>query len=207
MTTRAGRLVRGRRRAFGDPALMAGLRVVLWAFGCWLVLASRFSASVRAQITRSLTVEISTDDGIARHWIFDAQRRRVSVFAGRARAPDFAVRFTSSGQALRDLTSPRAIELIVGGWMHGAVRLEGNHLLLLWFNGLMRKPVTIGPAAPSRQALPGAYLAHDPSSTGVEKITIEPAVPELDRRWTGAWNARDKLWIVRGANGEPLREP
>ena len=186
---------------------LTGLRVVLWAFGFWLDLASRFSASVRAQITRSLTVEISTDDGIARHWIFDGQRRRVSVFAGRARAPDFAVRFTSSGQALRDLTSPRAIERIVGGWTQGAVRLEGSHLILLWFHGLIRKPLAIGPAGPSRQTLPGAYLAHDPSSNGVEKITIEPAVPQLDPRWTGAWNARDKLWIVRGANGEPLREP
>lgn len=199
-----------RRRGSG-PAMVAALRALLWALlwalGYGLVLASRFSARVRSQITRSLTVEISTDDGVARHWAFDSQRRRVSVSAGRVRTPDFALRFTSSGQALRDLTSPRAIDRILGGLTDGAVRLEGNHLVLLWFHGLLRNLVAIGRAGPARQALPGAYVAHDPAANGVEKITIEPAVRHLDPNWTGAWNSRAKLWIVRGANGEPLREP
>jgi hypothetical protein len=194
-------------RQGSGPALVAGLRVLLWVLGDGLVLASRLSAPVRSQITRNLTIEISTDDGVARHWVFDGQRRRVSVSAGRAEAPDFAVRFTSSGQALRDLTSPRAIDRIMGGLMHGAVRLEGSALILLWFRGLTRKVVPIGRAGPARQALPGAYLAHDPASTGAEQITIEPAVRQLDPRWTGAWNSRARLWIVRGASGDPLREP
>ncbi len=194
-------------RQGSGPALVAGLRVLLWVLGDGLVLASRLSAPVRSQITRNLTIEISTDDGVARHWVFDGQRRRVSVSAGRAEAPDFAVRFTSSGQALRDLTSPRAIDRIMGGLMHGAVRLEGSALILLWFHGLTRKVVPIGRAGPARQALPGAYLAHDPASTGAEQITIEPAVRQLDPRWTGAWNSRARLWIVRGASGDPLREP
>ncbi len=89
----------------------------------------------------------------------------------------------------------------MSGVTQGAVRLEGNPLILLWFHGLTRKLVAIG------RALPGAYIAHDPASNGVEKIPIEPAVRQLDPRWTGAWNSRAKLWIVRGANGEPLREP
>jgi hypothetical protein len=164
----SGQLLPGQRRG-SSPAMVAALRVLLWALGYGLVLTSRFSARVRSQITRSLTVEISTDDGVARHWVFDSQRRHVSVSAGRVRTPDFALRFTNSGQALRDLTSPRA--------------------------------------GPPRQALPGAYVAHDPAANGVEKITIEPAVRQLDPGWTGAWNSRAKLWIVLGANGEPLREP
>lgn len=187
--------------------MVAALRALLCVLGYGLVLASRFSAEVRSQITRSLTVEISTDDGVARHWVFDSQRRQVSVSAGRAQAPDFALRFTSSGRALRDLTSPRAIDRILGGLTDGAVQLEGNHLILVWFYGLIRNLVAIGPAGPARQPLPGAYVAPDPAATGVEKITIEPAVRQLDPSWTGAWNARAKLWIVRGANGEPLREP
>jgi hypothetical protein len=196
----------GQRRGSG-PALVAGLRALLWVLGYGLVLASRFSAAVRSQITRNLTVEISTDDGVARHWMFDSQQRRVSVSAGRAEAPDFAVRFTSSGQALGDLTSPRALDRIMGGLMHGAVRLEGSPLILLWFHGLMRKLVAIGGAGPARQALPGGYLAHDPASDGAEQITIEPAVRQLDPRWTAAWNSRARLWIVRAASGDLLREP
>jgi hypothetical protein len=186
---------------------MAGLRVLLWVLGHGLVLASRFSASVRSQITRSLTFEISTDDGVARHWIFEAQRRRVSTSAGSTEAPDHAVRFTSSGQALRGLTSPHAVDRIIADLHHGSVRIEGSVLILLWFYGLTRKLVAVGRTSGPRHALPGAYLAHDPASNGVEDITIEPAVQELDPHWTDAWNSRAKLWIVRGATGEPMPEP
>ncbi|MFG2044904.1 hypothetical protein [Dactylosporangium sp. NPDC048998] len=181
--------------------------MLLWWIGHGLALASRFSTPVRSQITRSLTVEISTDDGVARHWVFDSRRRLVSVTAGRAEAPDLALRFTSSGQALRDLTSPRAMDRIMVNLMHGAVRLEGSVMILAWFHGLTRRLVPIGRPGSRRQALPGAYLAHDPASNGVEKITIEPAVRQLDPRWTRAWNSRAKLWLVRGASGEPLRDP
>ncbi|WP_329535778.1 hypothetical protein OG568_45225 [Streptomyces sp. NBC_01450] len=198
--------VRGRQRA-SHAAAVTGLRVLLWWLGHGLVLAARFSAALRSQITRSLTVEISADDGPARHWDFDAQRRRVSTSAGRAAAPDFAVRFPGSGHALRDLMSRDAIDAIMRDRIRGTVRVEGNHLLLMWFRGLIRKVVPIGESDPARRALPGAYVAHDPAANGVEKITIEPAVRQLDPRWTGAWNARAKLWIVRGTNGEPMREP
>jgi hypothetical protein len=185
---------------------MTGLRVLLWVFGYGLVLASRFSAPVRSQITRSLTVEISSDDGIARHWIFDGQRRRVSAFTGRARAPDLAVRFSSSGQALRALTSPRAGDRVLAGQVHGVIRLDGSPMIFLWFHGL-RTALPGWPETAARHALPGAYLAHDPASNGVEKIMIEPAERQLDPHWTAAWTARAKLGIVRGASGDPLGEP
>jgi hypothetical protein len=196
-----------RRLRVTGPAQVSCLRVLLWGLGHGLVLASRFSAPIRSQITRSLTVEISTDDGVARHWVFDGQRRQVAVFAGRAKAPDFAIRFSSSGQALAYLTSARAIDRILGGVTQGAVRLEGSPMVLVWFHGLAWRLVTIGRAGPPRHALPGAYLAHDPASNGVEQIAVEPAVGQLDPHWTGAWNARTRLWIVRGASGDPLREP
>ncbi|MER8072150.1 hypothetical protein ABTZ59_28040 [Streptomyces sp. NPDC094034] len=204
---RTAGLPHGQRRWSSGPASVTALRVLLWWLGYGLVQAARLSAPVRSQITRSLTVEISSDDGPSRHWVFDGQQRSVSSAPGRAAAPDFAVRFTTSGQALRDLTSPNVIDRVMVGRIHGTVRVEGNHLLLMWFRGLMRTVVPIGEAGPPRQALPGAYLAHDPASNGDEEITIEPAVRQLDPRWTGAWNARAKLWIVRGANGEPMWEP
>ncbi len=201
------RLLPRRRPRGSGPVRAAGLRVLLWGLGHGLAMASRVSAPIRSQITRSLTVEISADDGVARHWNFDAQRRRVSSAAGRSGAPDFAVRFTRSGRALRALTSARAVDRIMGGLSHGAVRLEGNPLILLWFGGLARRLVPAGRAGSSRRALPGGYLAHDPAANGVEKILIEPPVRELDPHWTAALNARARLWIVRGACGDPLQEP
>jgi hypothetical protein len=200
-------LARGRARGSG-PVPVTGLRVLLWGLGYGLVLGSRFSASIRSQITRSLIVEISTDDGVARHWDFDRQRRCVYSSPGRAGQPDCAVRFASSGQALRDLTSPHAIDRVMAGLGHGAVRLEGDPRVLLWFDGLARRLVPAGWVGSSRRALPGAYLAHDPAANGVEKIVVEPAVRQLDPCWTAAWKSRARLWIVRGACGEPLlQEP
>jgi hypothetical protein len=195
------------RRGSEPAPVVAGLRVLLWGLGYGLVLASRFSTPIRSQITRSLTVEISTDDGVARHWEFDAQRRLVFSSPGQARTPDFAVQFSSSGQALRTLTSPRAIDRIMGGLGHGTVRIEGNPRIMLWFHGLARRLVSFGRSGSSRLALPGAYLAHDPAANGVEKITIEAPVRQLDPRWTAAWQSRARLWIVRAACGDPLNEP
>jgi hypothetical protein len=110
---------------------VTGLRVLLGGLGYGLVLTSRFSASIRSQITRSLTVEIAADDGMAQHWDFDRERRCVYSSAGRADAPDCAVRFASSGQALRDLTSPHAL----GG---DSIRLDldiGDHQIRVAFPG------------------------------------------------------------------------
>jgi hypothetical protein len=201
------RAIRRAGHRLSGPVPVIGLRVLLWELGYGLVLASRFSASIQSQITRSLTVEISADDGVAQHWDFDRQRRCVYSSAGRTDTPDCAVRFASSGQALRDLTSPRAIDRIMGQLGHGAVRLEGDARVLIWFDGLARRLVTAGRAGSSRRVLPGAYLAHDPAANGVEKIEIEPAVRQLDPCWTAAWTSRARLWIVRGACGEPLQEP
>jgi hypothetical protein len=93
------------------------------------------------------------------------------------------------------------------GVMDEPIQLEGNPMVLVWFYGLMRNLVAGGLADPSRRVLPGAYVAHDPAANGVETITVEPAVRQLDPDRAGAWNARSKLWIVRGPNAEPLREP
>ena len=186
---------------------VTGLRVLLWGLGYGLVLGSRLSPSIRSQITRSLTVEISADDGVARHWDFDRQLRCIYSSAGRADKADCAVRFASSGQALRDLTSPQAIDRIMSGLGRGDVRLEGDARILLWFDGLARRVVTVGLAGRARQVLPGAYLAPDPAANGADEITIEPSVRQLDPCGTAAWASRARLWIVRGACGEPLREP
>jgi hypothetical protein len=205
---RAGQQLPGLARSRpGRVVPVSGLRVLLGGLGYGLVLASRFSTSIRSQITRSLTVEISADDGVAQHWDFDRQRRCVYSSPRRAGRADCALRFASSGQALRDLTSPHAIDRIMAGIGHGSVRLEGDPRVLLWFDGLARRVVSAGWADSSHRVLPGAYLAHDPAANGVEKIEIEPAVRQLDPCWTAAWAARARLWIVRGACGEPLQEP
>jgi hypothetical protein len=191
----------------GQRTRRTALRWLLWALAQSLVLAARLSSSVRLQITRSFTFEISTDDGVARQWVFDNHRRRVTTSAGSPNTADHTLRFTSSREALRVLASPDAVDRLAEGLYRETAYIEGHPLIPVWFLSLMRTFVPIGRATENHQALPGAYLTHDPASNGNETIIIEPAVSQLDPRWTNAWSARAKLWIIRGANDELLKEP
>jgi hypothetical protein len=180
------------------------LRLLLFTLGHGLALASRISASVRSQITRTLTFEISTDDGVARQWHFDGQQRRITTRAGRPRPPTNALRFPSSEAAVRALLSPHGTRLIADGKLHGTTRVEGALFAVYWFWGLTRKLIAIGPENGPRGPLPDSYTRHDPRSNGSEKIIIEPAIDRLDPKWTNAWEQRAKLLGVRATTGEPM---
>jgi hypothetical protein len=163
--------------------------------------------SVRSQITRTLTFELSGGDRVARHWVFDGQLRRATTHSGHAAAPDCALRFSSSWQALRTLSSPLTVDKVVRGVEDGMVELHGSAFVLLWFHGLTRKFVKIGRASGPRHRIPDAYIAHDPAACGAETIVIEPAVVRLDPAWTAAWKARSTMSQVRAYTDEPMLEP
>ena len=180
------------------------LRFLLFTLGHGLALASRILPSVRSQVTRTLTFEISTDDGVTRQWHFNAPQRRITTGAGRPRPSTNALRFPSSGEAVRVLFSPSWARLVVEGIQHGTTRIEGALFAAYWFFGLTRKIIAIGPENGPRGPLPDPYLRHDPRSNGSEQIIIEPAVERLDPKWTNAWEQRAKLLGVRATTGEPM---
>lgn len=103
--------------------------------------------------------------------------------------------------------SPRAIDEIVAGLVEHRMQLQGSAFILLWFYGLTRRVVPIGRTRGPRKPIPGAYVRPDPSRDGPEKLVREPAINELDHEWHAAWNARARLWTVRGGGGEPMPEP
>lgn len=183
------------------------LRTLLWLLGRCIAQGSRFMPSVRSQITRTLTFELSAGDRVARHWVFDGQLRRATTHAGHAAAPDCAVHIDSSWQALRALCSPRTVDKIVSGMHDGTVTLHGSAFVLLWFHGLTRKFIKLGRASGPRHLIPNAYVCHDSSACGAETLIIEPPVTRLDPAWTAAWNARSTLAMVRAVTGEPMLEP
>jgi hypothetical protein len=180
------------------------LRLLLFTLGQWLALASRISPSIRAQVTRTLTFEISTDDGVVRQWHFNAPQRRITTRGGRPRPSTNALRFPSSGAALRVLLSPHCARLIAEGMQHGTTRVEGALPAVYWFLGLTRKLIAIGRENGPRGPLPEPYTRHDPRSNGSEQIIIEPAIDHLDPTWTSAWEQRAKLLGVRATTGEPM---
>lgn len=185
----------------------SALRILLFFLGHSLALGSRFMPSVRSQITRTLVLELAAGDHVARHWVFDASLRRATTYSGPAAAPECRAHFASSWQGLCSLISPRAVDKIVGGILHGSVMLHGSAFVLLWFYGLTRKLVKIGRPSGPRYRIPGAYLAHDPAACGAETIVIEPAVVRLDPAWKAAWRARANLMIIRVCTDEYGGEP
>ena len=182
------------------------LRLLLFTLGHGLALASRIDPSVRSQVTRTLTFEISTGDGVARQWHFNAPQRRITTRAGSSLPSTNALRFPNSGAAVKVLLSPHRERLVVEGMQRGTIRVEGALFAMYWFFGLTRKVIAIdrenGPTSP----MPNPYLRHDPRSNGSEQIIIEPAAERLDPKWTNAWEQRAKLLGVRATTGEPMQK-
>jgi len=185
----------------------AALRMLLWFLGQSVAVGSRWMPSVRSQITRTLTFELSAGDRVARHWAFNGSLRRATTRSGSAPAADCRLHFASSSQALAALNSPRAVDKIILGLQHGTVELQGSAFVLLWFYGLTRKFVKLGREDGPRHRIPDAYTAHDPDACGAETVLIEPAVVGLDPAWTAAWQARSTLPLVRACTGEYMGEP
>ena len=132
----------------------AALRTLLWLLGQCIARGSRYMPSLRSQITRTMTFELSAGERVARHWVFDAQLRRATTYSGHASAPDCAVHINSSWQALRALVSPVTVDKIVRGLHEGTVELHGSAFVLLWFHGLIGKiPEVSGQATATRRGV------------------------------------------------------
>lgn len=183
------------------------LRALLWTLGVLMTQGSKVMPSVRSQVTKTLTFELSAGDKVARHWTFDAPTRRIRSAPGHADHADCAVHFLSSVGALRALASSRTVDRFVADLQNGRAELTGSAFVLLWFHGLTRKFIKLGKPAGPRHVLPDRYLAPDPKATGNETIIIEPAVTRLDPNWTAAWKARATLLQVRSTTDEPVLEP
>lgn len=191
------------------PGLLARpvLRLVLAALGVGLAVLSRVSGTVRAQVTRTLSFEISTADGVRRRWMFDGTTRRITSTSRPVGDADHRLHFRGSAQGVGALTSTRAVDAVVDGLVRHRMQLEGSAFIVIWFYGLTRRIVRIGRTRGPRRPVPHAYLHPDPSRDGPEPIVREPAVSELDPTWQNAWDARATLHMVRGPGGEPMTEP
>lgn len=160
------------------------LRSLLAVAGALMAAASRVDPVLRSCITRDAVFEISTEDGVARHWRFDGSTRRVSSHPGHAAHPACALRFADAAVALRLLASdPDAVDAAVAT---GALRVEGSAVLGLWFSGLVMRLTKVGRWRARRRPLPHPYVEHDPSSRAARFITVEPPERELDPEWEAA---------------------
>lgn len=179
-------------------------QTVLAALGALMEQAARRSPAFWRQITRDLTVEISSRDGVAQHYVFRRDGRTVESCPGPAAAPSVALTFDTGWQGARALASPKAVGVIVKATLARTATITGNPALLLWFYGLTRVVVPLGRTAPLADPLPGALAAPDPASRVWDRIPRLPAVDAIDPAWSEGVAARRTLAQVRGVAGEPL---
>jgi hypothetical protein len=179
------------------------LRALLALVGRLMAATSRLDPVLRSCITRDTVFEISTDDGVARHWHFDGVARRVSSRRGRAIDPDCAIRFANAAVALRCLLARSPVGAGYKAIEEGAMRIEGSTSLTAWFSGLTLRLAMMGRWRVRRRRLPHPYVQHDPSTRMARFIAVEPPQRELDPSWLAAWKQRAKLAVVRVPAGEP----
>jgi hypothetical protein len=179
------------------------LQIVLALLGALLWLASRVSESFRRAITRDLVFEISSEDGVARHFVF--RNRRVTTHPGKPPVADCALRFATAAQGLWTLVSRHTITHLLNGLIDGTIALEGNALHLLWFYEMTQR---VFPLAEGVRwgTPPGAYVAPSATAAWAKRITREPVATALDPTWEGAASQRAKLRMMRVAAGEPTLE-
>ena len=179
------------------------LRILLAALGMLFSLGSRVSASFRGAITGDLVFEISSEDGVARHFVF--RDHRVSSHAGKAPSADCVLRFATAWQGFRTFVSRHTVTRLIDGLTSGTVTLQGNAFRLLWFYELSQRLVPlaekVGWGTP-----PGAYRAPSTDAPWAKRITREPVAVALDPGWEAAVRQRAKLKMTRVAAGEPTLE-
>jgi hypothetical protein len=180
----------------------AGFKTLLRVLGILMARASRKNPWFRSQVNRDMTIEVTSADGVAHHYVFTRSTRRVESKTGPATAPTVSVRFDTAGQGLRDLVDPHAVGRIVNGALDRRVVITGNAALLLWFWGLTRIVIPYGRMSRDGAPIGGALTEPNPSSSVHGQIVREPIAHEIDPRWEAAVAARATLTALRSPAGE-----
>lgn len=181
----------------------AAFGAALTVLGLGLEVARRSSARFRAQLAHPRTVQVGSADGVYHHYSFRVDR--VSSRCGAAQASDVSLCFDNASLGLRTLLSPHAVGRIVQALLARDAEYDGNAVLVLWFFALTRYVLPVGRTAPQRDALPGAYVEHDPHSNVATRIVREAVTAELDPAWHAAHIRRAQMVMPRGSAGEAVR--
>jgi hypothetical protein len=177
-------------------------KLALSALGIAMELACRLNKNFRQQVTRELTIQIGSADGIFHHYRFAP--RTITSRAGPAIAPTLNLCFDNARLGFVTLVSPHAVERIVHALLDRSAEYQGNAVLVLWFYGLTRFVLPIGRTARLRVPLPDAYVAPNLSSSVAARIVREPLAMALDPAWHLAHSQRAKMVMIRGSAGDAV---
>lgn len=108
------------------------LDILLFALGLRMQQLSKTNAQfIELLHGRQFTLQIEAKDSIARHFII--QNEKVSSVSGASTKPDFLLRFSDSLTAVKILMKGDPTAFMTG-MQTGAIQMEGDFSLLMWFN-------------------------------------------------------------------------
>lgn len=171
------------------------LRLMLWL----LMRASRTDPAYRAALSRDLRVELTTGDGVSMCFVV-RDRRFGRDDAGHG--ADLSLHFRNSLDALAFLISRDPLSRMIDAETASSIIVNGNVMLLLWFQGRIQQAVPFARGRRRKITLPGSVTAPIIASGTRRQIERLPAVAELDPDWPGAHRARDQIYMVRVAQGD-----
>ncbi|CAM3770233.1 SCP2 sterol-binding domain-containing protein [Parendozoicomonas haliclonae] len=83
---------------------------------------------------KDMSFEISSDDGVCR--AFRVKDNKVSSSGGQAKDPEFCLRFNTAEEGFKALTAKNAQLAFMKGIQDKTIRVEGNPMSLMWFQGI-----------------------------------------------------------------------
>lgn len=184
------------------------LNALLTVLGKRLARASETSANFRAALSRDVTIIVEAGD-VVHHYV----TRDRTITAGRGAPPKAApaeasctLKFTTTGKALRALSSRNRVNKIIANMLDQTAQVEGDIMLLLWFECRIQHVMPIGNQKRPPVRFEGAYTAPRDDIKAASWITREPAVEALSADQTAAWEQREKLSMSRAASGLRQKE-
>ena len=121
-------------------------KIVLWFLGLALEKAAKNNLKFQKKLEgKNLTLEISSEDGTARHYIFKDKnvmsypgRASNPTFLAKAHEPDITIRFKDAKIGFKTFTTKNKQLAMIGGIQKKDINIEGNPLFLSWFQSLAR---------------------------------------------------------------------
>lgn len=108
------------------------LDMLLFVLGLRMLQLSKINAQfIELLHGRQFRLQIESQDGIARHFL--VENDTIKSISGKAEKPDFVLRFDTSLNAVKILLKGDPAAFMTG-MQTGAVQMEGDFSLLMWFN-------------------------------------------------------------------------
>jgi ubiquinone biosynthesis protein UbiJ len=113
-------------------------RFLLWMLGRMMSKASKTNSAFQKQLDgKDLTFMLHTLDGkVARHFV--VANNRLESRSGAAQHPDFSIGFKDSAFGFATMNAKNKQLAFMLGIQDKNIQIQGNSMLVMWFQGLMK---------------------------------------------------------------------